>query len=173
MVTKLSLGTATVRWLAKALEDYLKGEKKDFFTTVREGGRSFLVQSCSNGFDRYLALVEYGGGGRRNFIFVLEEEGSGWRRLGEALWEFIYEGRNIYRGEVPMRPSMKRIQPQICTYREALLTEKAWETRKGNGGMESQLLQGKVTDTALAEFLVLYSVKVVMVGLLSAWQWRK
>lgn len=37
-----------------------------------------------------MALVEYGGGGRRNFIFTSEErEGKGWGRMEVALREAI------------------------------------------------------------------------------------
>lgn len=42
----------------------LRGGTKDFYTTAREGARSFMGQRCSNARGRFMALVEYGGGGR-------------------------------------------------------------------------------------------------------------
>ncbi|KAF5477619.1 hypothetical protein F2P56_004239 [Juglans regia] len=40
-----------------------------------------------------MAAEEYGGGGRRNFIFIPEEGGSGWRRMGEVLRHFSFGKR--------------------------------------------------------------------------------
>lgn len=42
-----------------------------------------------------MVLVEYDGGGIHSFIFILEEtEGKGWRRMVEALWEFVYREKH-------------------------------------------------------------------------------
>lgn len=46
-----------------------EGRKKNFYTTSREGNISFIVQMCSNTRGCYMTLVEYGGGGRRSFIY--------------------------------------------------------------------------------------------------------
>ncbi|KAF5454839.1 hypothetical protein F2P56_024474 [Juglans regia] len=40
-----------------------------------------------------MAVEEYGDGGRRNFIFIPEEGGSGWRRMGEVLRHFSFGKR--------------------------------------------------------------------------------
>lgn len=64
-----------VHWFAKSLEGCLKGETKGFYTTVREGNRSFIVQWCSNARGCYMVLVEYGGVSKHSFIFIPEEEG--------------------------------------------------------------------------------------------------
>lgn len=85
---EISLGRSMVLWFAKRLEECLKGEIKDFYATSRESDRGFIVQRCSNAHGCYMALVEYGGGGRRNFIFILEErDDKGWRKLVDALRE--------------------------------------------------------------------------------------
>ena len=63
LISKLILGSTTVQWLAKAMEACLKEEKKDFYTTVREGSRSFIAQRYANDQAHYMAVVEYGGGG--------------------------------------------------------------------------------------------------------------
>lgn len=55
VVTKLILGPSMVHWLAKALGDCLKEEKRVFHH--RQGSRSFIVQRCSNGHGRYIAVV--------------------------------------------------------------------------------------------------------------------
>lgn len=39
VLNKLRLGLSTVHWLAKALEDCMKGVKNDFHTMVRDGDR--------------------------------------------------------------------------------------------------------------------------------------
>lgn len=40
-----------------------------------------------------MALKEFGGGGRYNFIFNPEEkQGEGWWRMAEVLWECVAEG---------------------------------------------------------------------------------
>lgn len=48
-----------------------------------------------------MALVEYGGGGRRNFIFILEDVVvRGWRKMVVVLGEISLEEKKnvIYRG---------------------------------------------------------------------------
>lgn len=53
-----------------------------------------------------MALVEYGGGGRRDFIFMLEEmKGMGWKKMTVALREVCdnleYGGKSgYYRGRL-------------------------------------------------------------------------
>lgn len=79
-----------VQWFAESLEDYLKGQKNDFYNTLREGARSFIVQRCSNASGQYMALVKYGNGGRHNFICILEAM-DGMKmacalRKGSSLW---------------------------------------------------------------------------------------
>lgn len=84
-----------------------------------------------------MMLVEYGGGGRRSFIFIPEEtEGKGWRRMVEALLEFAYEGRSTShnRGEAPMRPLVAALQLQKHSYREVLMLVQSYEIKSGDGG---------------------------------------
>lgn len=93
---EMSLGMFTVLLFAKALEECLKVERKDFYDTSREGDRGFISQRCSNAHGRYMALVEYGGGDKQNFIFIPEERGSkGWRKLADALREAGREGGHV------------------------------------------------------------------------------
>lgn len=47
-VMNMRLSLSMVQWLAKALVDCMKGVKKDFYTMVREGNRSNIVQQCLN-----------------------------------------------------------------------------------------------------------------------------
>lgn len=92
-----------VKWLAKAMEDCLRGAAKDFYSTVHEGNHSFITQRCSNTRGRCMAIVEYGGGSRRSLIIVLDEvEGKGWEKMMEVLWDFVYKGKgmNHNRGKV-------------------------------------------------------------------------
>lgn len=66
----------------------MKGEKKVFYTTTQEGTISFIAQRCSNARGQYMALVEDGNGGERNFIFIPEVmDGLGWRKMACALRE--------------------------------------------------------------------------------------
>lgn len=66
-----------------------------------------------------MALVEYGGGGRRSFIFIPKDrDGMGWRKLEEVLREAGREGG-------PNRPSqpvmtVAQHQPHTRSYLEAL-----------------------------------------------------
>lgn len=52
MVKEMRLGLSMVQWFAKTTEDCLTGKKKDFYTTARDGNRSYIVQRCSNAHDR-------------------------------------------------------------------------------------------------------------------------
>lgn len=60
MVKEMRLGLSMVQWFAKIMEDCLKGEKKDFYTTTRDDNKSFIAQRCSNSCGCFMALVEYG-----------------------------------------------------------------------------------------------------------------
>lgn len=100
--------------------------KKDFYTTSREGTKSFIVQRCLNVRGCYMALVEYGGGGRRSFIFIPKElGGKGWRKMADALWEAILEkGQELHgRGGVAQRPLVVVNHPQSRLYREVLVQQ--------------------------------------------------
>lgn len=82
--------------------------------------------------------MEYRGGSKRSFIFILEEmEGNGWRRMAKALREFAYEGRGLShnRGGAYMRPSVAAPLLQIRSYKEALvLLRKPLQSREWNRG---------------------------------------
>lgn len=72
---ELRLGLYMVQWFAKFLEDCLKGNIKDLYSTVGEGNCSFIVQRGFNASGHYMALVEYGGGNMCSFIFIPEDKG--------------------------------------------------------------------------------------------------
>lgn len=74
VMNELRLSLYMVQWFSKFLEDCLKRNVKDFYSTVKEGNCSFIAQRCSNASGRYMTLVEYGGGNRHNFIFILEDK---------------------------------------------------------------------------------------------------
>lgn len=53
---------------------------KEFVKSSRVGNKAFIAQRCSNKHGRFLAVVEYGVGGRRDFAIILEGRGGrGWR----------------------------------------------------------------------------------------------
>lgn len=53
---------------------------------MREGNLSFMAKGRSNVRGHFLAVVVYGGGARRSFIFIPKgEEGDGWQRMAGAL----------------------------------------------------------------------------------------
>lgn len=54
---ELLLGLGTVKWLGRTLEDCVKGERKDFYTSIREGCRSIIAQRYSNNHGRFLEVV--------------------------------------------------------------------------------------------------------------------
>lgn len=114
---EISLGLGTARWFTRALEDCLKARRKEFYSAHREGGWGYIAQRCSNSRGCYMALVEYGGGGHRSFIFIPEDtDGRGWRKLAEVL-------REVGRGpDLPSPPltTLALQQPLARSYREAL-----------------------------------------------------
>lgn len=87
VVKELRLGLSMVHWLAKSLEDCLKGDKQEFYTMARDGCRSFIAQRCSNAQGHYMALVEYGNGNRCNFVFIPEDTKVGDGRAGNSVVE--------------------------------------------------------------------------------------
>lgn len=97
---------------------------KELYAMTREGDRIFIAQRCSNARGKFMALVEYGGGGRHSFIFISEDvEGRGWRRMAAVLGEISLNEQSVmYRGGgcsqrlLEVRPSM-----QSRSYREALV----------------------------------------------------
>lgn len=122
VVNELRMGLSTMQWFAKTLQNCLK-VRKDFYTMVREGNHSFIVQLCSNVRNCYMALMEYGVGSKCSFIFILEKmECNGWRRMAEGLWEFANEGRDLShnRGGASMRSLVMVLQPQIRSYKEGI-----------------------------------------------------
>jgi hypothetical protein len=51
----------------------------EFLKSSRAGSEAFIVQWCVIKFRRYLAIIEYGGGGRRGFVVILGGRGGrGW-----------------------------------------------------------------------------------------------
>lgn len=104
---------------------------------VREGNRSLIVQWCSNTLGHFMKIVEYGGGSRRNFIFIPEDmKGKRWRMMMEVLWEFTNEvrGRRHNTGGAPLKPLVVVLQSQNCSYREALELVQTHENRGGGRG---------------------------------------
>lgn len=88
VVKNMRVGLETARWFHRALEGCLKAAGKGYYSAHRNGDRGYIAQRCSTSRGAYLALVEYGGGGRRSFIFIPEDRnGVGWRNLMVALQE--------------------------------------------------------------------------------------
>lgn len=83
----------------------MKDEKKDFYTTSREGTKSFIAQRCSNVRGHYMALVEYVGGGRSSFIFVPKELGGKLEENGRcAMGSSCEERAELHGRGVAQRP---------------------------------------------------------------------
>lgn len=96
VMKEIRLGKVMVQCFIRTLGESLRSGMKELYATTREGDRSFIAQRCLNARGRFVALVEYGGGGRCNFIFISKDisedvEGRGWRRLAVALREIILE----------------------------------------------------------------------------------
>lgn len=87
---ELLLGLGTAQWLERAMEDCVKGESRDFYTSTREGFRSFIALRRSNDRGRFLEVVVYGEGGHRSFILIPEDKGGrGWRSMREVMREAL------------------------------------------------------------------------------------
>lgn len=78
-----------------------------------------------------------GGGGKRKFIFVLEEEGYGWSKIGEALRDLSDEMRNVH-NDGSLKRMRAKAQPQPLSYREALMVEDSHAPRFENEGVPVQ-----------------------------------
>lgn len=62
-----------MKWFVQLLKDCsLSSGKKEFIRTSCVASSTYLAQKRSNVHERYLAFVQYGGGGRRGFIVILE-----------------------------------------------------------------------------------------------------
>lgn len=126
VATKMRLGLVIARWFSKALEDNLKIGRKEYYFGHREGDRGYIAQRCSNFGGIFMALVEYGGGGRRSCIFIPEDtdgmgwDGMGWRKLVEELKEAGREG-----GFLRLPPSTKTVHTSTPrSYMEVLQSQK-------------------------------------------------
>lgn len=87
-VTKdLVLGTPTTNWVVQTLDECSCSDgNKEFIRTSCLGNNAYIAQRSSNVYGRYLTIVEYRGGGRRNLIIILEEvEDKGWRKMAMEL----------------------------------------------------------------------------------------
>lgn len=120
------------------------GGGKEFYMAHREGDRGFIAQRCSNSWGGYMALVEYEGGGRRNFIFILKErDDKGWRKMVDALREAGREGGFVgrNRGGAVQVPSVEMVavnQSNKRSYREVL------QQKEGRSDMPISLRGGTV-----------------------------
>lgn len=93
---EIRLGKVMVQWFIRILEECLRGGMKEMYVTSREDDRSFIAHRCSNARCRFMALVEYGDGGRCNFTFIPEDmEGRGWRRMAAAMRELISKEKDV------------------------------------------------------------------------------
>ncbi|KAF5442614.1 hypothetical protein F2P56_035254 [Juglans regia] len=142
------MGLSTVQWLKRALEESEIGARKDYYSSIREGYRSFIAHRCSNNRPRFLEVVVYAEGGRRSFIIIPEEEGGrGWRRMREVLRELT----QVVRCRVGSGGNVQRRQwrevAHAKSYKEALTPLVTFAPRNGAGGggydgEESQVPQG-------------------------------
>lgn len=127
VVKEIRLGLGTARWFVKVLEDCLKTVRKEFYSVHKEGDRGYVAQRRHNSRGSFMALMEYGGGGYRNFLFIPKDrEGRGWRKLVEIMREAAWTGGLVF------QPPQ---QPPFQSYREALLPKGS--TR---GGHSSDIL---------------------------------
>lgn len=67
-------------WPLATVEALLQAEGlKEFVKSSRVGNVAFIAQHWSNKHGRFLAVVEYGGGGRSGFPVLVEGRGGmGW-----------------------------------------------------------------------------------------------
>lgn len=73
MVKELVLGTFTVKWVVKTLEDFSRSDAKEFIGTSHDDSKSFIAQCKSNDYSIYLAIIKYDGGGRRGVLIILNK----------------------------------------------------------------------------------------------------
>ncbi|KAF5461820.1 hypothetical protein F2P56_017887 [Juglans regia] len=148
VVKNLNLGLGTVRWFSNALEECLLLEGKGFYTAYRDGDKGYIAQRCCNSRGEYMALVEYGGGGRRNFIFIPgDKDRKGWRKLVEVLKEGSSGGS---RRSLPLTTTQYSNLP---SYRDILQGGRELvRTRDGNSAEKVDLLKsGPITSLRNAQ----------------------
>ncbi|KAG6684306.1 hypothetical protein I3842_12G056500 [Carya illinoinensis] len=129
---ELLFGLGTAQWLGGALEGCVTDKRDEFFSSRREGYRSFIMQRSSNSRGRFVKVAVYGDGGRNCCIIIPEEEGSnGWSKLREVLRESLQIVKNSHGkpGE-----ALKRGGEKVISYREALLKEGTHAGSNGAGG---------------------------------------
>lgn len=116
VVKIVRIGLIWEQWFAKSLEECLKGVvKQEFYSSSREENMSFIAQRCFNSRGRYMALVEYGNGGRRNFTHF----GSFRQYRGEEDGRGFEGGRN--RGWSIREPRAMVNHLKTRLYKEAIL----------------------------------------------------
>ncbi|XP_041000186.1 uncharacterized protein LOC121246196 isoform X2 [Juglans microcarpa x Juglans regia] len=115
------MGLETIRWVANSLEACLKNGSNGFYSARREGDRGFTAQRCSNSRGSYMALAAYGGGGRRSYILIPQDEaGIGWRKMMVVLKDM---GRGGVQGRNP--PQEMAVALPQRSYKEALEVPRA------------------------------------------------
>jgi hypothetical protein len=73
----------------------------EFLKSSRAGSKAFIVQWCVIKFRRYLAIIEYGGGGWRGFVVVLGGRGGrGWAGFVLELQKVLETFQTSF-GDVP------------------------------------------------------------------------
>ena len=103
------VGQAKRLWLRSTVEDFIRGtELKEFYRSFSYGSAVYVAQRHANGSGRFLELGEYGIGGWRSFIVILEgREGRGWAgNVGSKnekinggvppMTQLVEEGRRLY-----------------------------------------------------------------------------
>jgi hypothetical protein len=72
-----------------------------FLKSSRGGSKAFIVQWCAIKFRRYLAIIEYGGGGLRGFVVILGGRGGrGWAGFVLELQKVLETFQTSF-GDVP------------------------------------------------------------------------
>lgn len=74
------LGWPSVFWLLKVQEVLIKGNKlSEYWRTFRFGNTAYVLPRQGNKHGRIIELSEYGGGGRRSFVIILDSrDRRGW-----------------------------------------------------------------------------------------------
>jgi hypothetical protein len=118
------LGWSSIVWLMKAMEGFTKGdESSENWRNFCLGSTTYVVLRRTNKHGQYIELSEYGGGGRRSFVVILEgSDGKGWmdcwvqlQRL-RAYHEQIRLGRTSDKMKLADAPTMTRLRREGHSY---------------------------------------------------------
>ncbi|KAF5475611.1 hypothetical protein F2P56_007403 [Juglans regia] len=125
------LGHSSIQWLEKVLEESLSRGKKEVYSATRGGFCSMIAQRCANRRVRYLQILEYNQGGRRNMREVLLEQGKEVTKVGG-----LSGGGHRNHGQGALRHHAQ-------SYKEALSTSMLKAHMRDGGARVSNRRQGQ------------------------------